>query len=327
MRYLERRPFRRLDPAAVLPGARSIVVLAMNYYAGHAPTDVPLKGRIGRYAWGSDYHDAVGIRLERLLGFIRKQQPSAEGLCFVDTGPVMEKAWGAQTGLGWMGKNTLLITRERGSWFVIGILLLNLELEQDLKSEDFCGTCVRCIKACPSGALAAPCVLDARLCISYLTVEFRGAIPRPLRPLLGNRILGCDECQEVCPWNRFSVRTDDKEWTPGGENAMPDLLPLIRMTSREFEERFRASSVRRATRDGFVRNVVVALGNSGSGAAVPALEGALRDASPLVRLHAAWALGQIGSDGARRILDSARARERDLAVLEEIDVALHAKII
>jgi epoxyqueuosine reductase len=235
----------------------------------------------------------------------------------------MEKAWGAQTSLGWIGKNTTLITRERGSWFFIGILLLNLELACDSKSRDFCGKCVRCMKACPTGALVAPYVLDARLCISYLTIELRGLIPRHLRPLIGNRVFGCDDCQEVCPWSRFAVWTTEKEFMPGDGNAMPDLLALIRMTPREFKERFRASPVWRATRDGLVRNVAVALGNSGRNEAVPALEEALRDASPLVRIHAAWALGQIGSGQACRSLNAARSRESDPSVLEEINLALH----
>jgi epoxyqueuosine reductase len=325
MDYMERQVPKRLNPARILPDVRSIVVLAMNYYTGCALTDSPLNGRISRYARGGDYHAAVGARLERLLDFIGQQQPSTEGLCYVDTGPVMEKAWGAQTSLGWIGKNTNLITRERGSWFFIGILLLNLELAYDPVSENFCGRCVRCMKACPTGALISPYVLDARLCISYLSIELRGLIPRRLRPLMGNRVFGCDDCQEVCPWNRFAARTTEKEFTPGERNAMPDLLPLIRITPGEFKERFGDSPIRRATRDGLVRNVAVALGNSGRNEAVPALEEALRDTSPVVRAHAAWALGQIGSEQAFRSLDSARIKESNSSVLDELDFALRMR--
>jgi len=322
MDYLERQALKRLDPATVFPAARSIVVLGMNYYTGYALTDSPLNGRISRYALGADYHAAVEVRLQRLLDFIRRQQPNTDGLCYVDTGPIMEKAWGAQTTLGWMGKNTTLITRERGSWFFIGILLLNLELACDSKSKDLCGMCVRCMKACPTGALVAPYVLDARLCISYLTIKLRGLIPRRMRPLIGNRIFGCDDCQEVCPWNRFAARTTAEEFVPRDRNVMPHLLSLILMTPREFKERFRTSPVWRATRDGLVRNVAVALGNSGRNEAVPALEEALRDTSPVVRIHAAWALGRIGSEQAFRSLNSARIRESNPSVLDEIDLAL-----
>ncbi len=325
MDYLERRAFKRLNPAKVLPNVRSIVVPAMNYYPGRAPVDSPLKGRISRYAWGADYHAAVGKRLERLLAFVRKQQPSARGVCYVDTGPVMEKVWGARTSLGWMGKHTNLIARDRGSWFFIGVILLDLELEPDSWPKNFCGKCARCMEACPTGAIVAPYVLDARLCISYLTVESSGPIPRPLRPLIGNRIFGCDDCQEVCPWNRFAVCAVETDLAPRDGNIAPDLLPLVLIKPREFEDRFRASPIRRATRDGFVRNVAVALGNSGSNEAVPALEEVLRDPSFLVRIHAAWALGNIASEQACRILQAAAERESHPAVLEEINLAINPK--
>ncbi len=169
---------------------------------GHGLANQPLKGKISRYAWGDDYHITIKDRLERLLDFIKKQEPSVQGLCYVDTGPVMEKVWGAETALGWMGKHTNLITRDCGSWFFIGVILLNLDLEHDEPERDYCGKCSRCIQACPTGAIVAPYVLDARLCISYLTIELRGSIPHHLRSLVGNRIYGCDDCQEVCPWNQ-----------------------------------------------------------------------------------------------------------------------------
>jgi epoxyqueuosine reductase len=322
MDYMERQASKRLNPSLVLANARSIVVLAMNYNTAHALTNAPLKGRISRYAWGDDYHTIVGIRLEKLLDFIKTQEPFAEGICYVDTGPIMEKVWGAQTSLGWMGKNTNLIVRGHGSWFFIGVILLDLELAFDSKERDFCGGCSRCIKACPTGAIVGPYVLDARLCISYLTIELRGPIPRRLRPLIGNRIYGCDDCQEACPWNRFAVQTPERGFNPRDGNLMPNLIPLLRITPREFKERFRNSPIRRATRDGFVRNITVALGNSGSGEAVSALEAALQDVSPLVRTHAAWALGSIGSEQACRSLRAARANESDPSALEEIDFAL-----
>ena len=309
MRYLERQAAKRRNPGLVLANVRSIIAVALNYFTNCLLSTEPLKGRISRYALGDDYHEPVSIRLERLLDFIKKLQPSVNGRCYVDTGPVMEKVWGAQSALGWIGKHTNLISRHRGSFFFIGTILLDIELEYDLEQKDFCGTCSRCIQACPTGAIVAPYILDARLCVSYLTIEFRGAIPYSLRPSIGNRVFGCDDCQDVCPWNRFAAETSEKEFYPRTGIVMPDLVPLARITPG-------------ATRDGFVRNVVVALGNSGRIEAVPPLSEALRDSSPLVRSHAAWALGRIGSPRANRILESARVLETDESVLQEIAAAL-----
>jgi epoxyqueuosine reductase len=323
MRYLERQASKRQDPSLVLANVRSLLVLALNYHTEDMPATTPLKGRISRYAWGEDYHAVVLGRLEALLGFVKGLEPSARGLCYADTGPVMEKAWGAQTALGWMGKHTNLITRGQGSWFFLGIILLDIELECDPKEKDFCGTCSRCIYACPTGAIVAPYVVDARLCISYLTIEHRGPIARRLRPLVGNRIFGCDDCQEVCPWNRFAASSPEKEFNPRKGNFLPDLMPLVHITPEEFRNRFGNSPIRRATRDGFVRNVVLALGNSGRSEAVAALEEALQDRSPLVRAHAAWALGHIGGRRARLVLESSRAKEGAAPVLEEIVAALN----
>ena len=317
MRYIERQAPRRLDPGLILDGARSILVLALNYYTAGTFSGSPLKGKISRYAWGDDYHAVAKARLEAVLAFIKKLEPSARGLCCADTGPVMEKVWGARSAVGWTGKNTMLISRSHGSWFFIGVILLNIELEYDSEERNFCGQCNRCIQACPAGAIIAPYVLDARFCISYLT-QLRGPIPRPLRPLMGNRIFGCDECQEVCPWNRFAVKTSEPGFHPREGAFMPDLAPLVDMSMEEFSARFKKSPIHQTTRDGFVRNVVVALGNSGSGAAVPALEKGLQDASPLVRAHAAWALGQIADERVHGILESARAKETHPMVLEEI---------
>jgi epoxyqueuosine reductase len=317
MCYMERQAPKRLDPGLVLDGACSILVLALNYYAAGTFPHSPMKGKISRYAWGDDYHAIVKDRLEALLTFIKKLEPSARGLCYADTGPVMEKAWGALSAVGWMGKNTTLISRSHGSWFFIGVILLNIELEYNPGERNFCGRCDRCLKACPAGAIIAPYLIDARLCISYLT-QLRGPIPRRLRPLMGNRIFGCDVCQEVCPWNRFAVKTSEPEFHPREGNLVPDLAPLVGMSMQEFSRRFIKSPIYQTTRDGFVRNVVVALGNSGSGAAVPALEKGLQDASPLVRAHAVWALGRIADKRVRGILESVRAKETHPMVLEEI---------
>jgi len=324
MGYMPRQARRRKDPRRVLENARSLVVLAMNYHSGEQLEEDPVRGRISRYAWGDDYHDVVKERLEELYRFIRREEPAASGLCYVDTGPIMEKVWGAETALGWMGKHTNLIAREQGSWFFVGVILLDLELEYDAPETDHCGTCERCISACPTGAIVAPYVLDARLCISYLTVELRGSIPRALRRSIGNRIYGCDDCQEGCPCNRFAVPSPEPAFRPHEGNWVPELETLVDLTPEEFDRRFHSSPIRRAERDGFVRNVVVALGNSRRSEAVAPLARALGDASAVVRSHAAWALGEIDSPAARALLAASRQTESDPAVVEEIETALGA---
>ena len=290
MRYLERQAEKRGNPELLFPHVRSIVVVAMSYYSGGYPTEVPLTGRISRYALGGDYHTVVMDRLERLLRFIKNEVPEANGRCYSDAGPVMEKVWGAETSIGWIGKSTGLVSQELGTRFFTGVILLDIPLEYDDKSEAFCGDCRHCMDACPTGALLAPYRLDARKCLSYLTIEFRGVIQPELRPLFGNRIFGCDECQNACPWNRFGVKTTVEELKPRKENLVPELLSLAGLSREAFERRFVASPVLRTGRDGFVRNVVIALGNSRRPEAVPALKDALKDESPLVRTHAEWAL-------------------------------------
>jgi len=338
MSYLDRQAEKRRNVSLILGDVRSIVVPAMNYFV-----DIPhggdcLKGRISRYAWGEDYHAFILGRLNRLLEHIRAAEPEARGLCYVDTGPVMEKVWGAQSSLGWMGKHSNLITRELGSWFFVGVILLNLELDYDAREKDFCGTCTRCLHACPTGAIIAPYVVDARLCLSYLTIEWKGVIPRPLRRLLGNRVFGCDDCQDVCPWNRFAKPAPEPAFQPRPGNLTPALSSLAAITDAEFESRFSGSPVRRARREALVRNAVVALGNSRSLDAIPALTRALRDASALVRGHAAWALGEVrgsapplrdsnrnlpaGESNAGNALEWALFEESDPWVREEIKLVL-----
>jgi len=290
MHYLERHVEKRGNPELVLPGVRSIVVAALNYYPGEEYSESFPTGRISGYALGGDYHSAVMERLERLLRFIKSEIPETNGRCYVDTGPIMEKTWGAETSIGWIGKHTGLVSRELGTMFFIGVILLDAPLEYDDKSKELCGNCRRCLDACPTGALFAPYRLNARKCLSYLTIEFRGTVPLELRPLLGNRVFGCDECQNACPWNRFAVKTTVKDLMPRKENITPGLLSLAGLSNEAFGRRFVASPVLRATRDGFARNVMITLGNSRSAEAVPALKAALMDESPLVREHAEWAL-------------------------------------
>ncbi len=318
MEYMRRQSEKRRNPGLVLEQAKTLIVAAMNYHTGHELSDEPLRGKVSRYAWGDDYHGIVMERLEKLEAFLHSEVPDVRTVSYVDTGPVMEKVWGAQTSLGWMGKHTNLITRERGSWFFLGVILADVELDFDASEGDFCGTCVRCMAACPTGAIVAPYVVDARLCISYLTIELRGKIPVLLRPLIGNRIFGCDDCQEVCPWNRFAVKTPEPGFQPHALTFNPSLASLVDITPGEFERRFRSSPIRRAKRDGLVRNVAVALGNSRSPEAVAPLSRALRDSSPLVRAHAAWAMKQIGTPDARNRLQQWLPSETDPSVLEEI---------
>jgi epoxyqueuosine reductase len=322
MTYLERQAPKRKDPSLVLGEVRSVLILAMNYYSDTANGEDPLKGRISRYAWGDDYHSVLADRLQALMNFIVHEDRGARGLFYADTGPVMEKVWGAHSALGWMGKHTNLITREQGSWFFIGVVLLNRELDYDAAAHDRCGTCRRCLQSCPTGAIVAPYKVDARLCISYLTIELRGAIPRELRPAIGNRIFGCDDCQEVCPWNRFAFSSTEQAFRPRTASHMPELTSLVTITEAEFNARFHGSPVRRARRDGFVRNVAIALGNSRAAEAVPALMMAAHDRSPIVRDHAAWALGRIPGPDSEAALLRLQEAEADPSVLAEIKIAL-----
>jgi len=341
MAYLARDPQRRLDPRRLLPEAQSIVVVARNYWVAPPDPDLlsdPSRGRIARYAWGLDYHTVLRPRLFALDAFLRQLSGrTTHGKAYVDTGPVLEREWAAEAGLGFFGKNTCLIHPGLGSWLFLGVLIVPEVLEADAPPQHSpprwtfaegrvgtCGHCARCLEACPTGAFAGPYTLDARRCISYLTIELRGPIPRHLRPLMGNWIFGCDLCQDVCPWNsRFAVPTDEPAFRPLPERVAPRLLDLLTIGDAEFAARFRQSAVKRAKRRGLLRNACVALGNWGDPQAVPALVRALHnDVEPLVRGHAAWALGRIGTRVARQALDAARSREVDPMVQEEIREAL-----
>jgi epoxyqueuosine reductase len=322
MHYMQRQADRRKDPGLVLAEVRSILTLAAGYFAGSQPGADATAGRVSRYAAGEDYHRVIKKRLRALAGLVERLVPGTRALAYVDTGPVMEKSWGAVGGLGWTGKHSNLITRQQGSWFFLGAILLDIELEYGPREPDHCGTCARCISACPTGAIVRPYVVDARRCISYLTIELRGTIPRPLRPLIGNRIFGCDDCQEVCPWNRFAVPTPFEDFLPREGTVPAPLMSLVRLTHEQFRRRFAGTAILRATRNGFVRNVVVALGNSGSPETVDVLSGCLEDESPVVREHAAWALGRIGGAAAHRVLDNAFADEQSPEVRREISLAL-----
>ena len=329
MAYLTRDPARRLDVRRVAPEARSVVVAGLSHYTLELPDEIrrdPSRGLIARYAWGLDYHDVMTSRLRDLLAFIRvKAGRELQARLYVDTGPVLERDFAEQAGLGFTGKNTCLIHPRVGSWLFLGEIVLDLELDYDAPITGVgCGACTRCLDACPTDAFAAPYVLDARRCISYLTIELKGSIPHELRPLLGNRIFGCDECQDVCPWpRRFARPTTERAFYPADlDRAAPRLLDLIGLTAGQFRTRFKGTPIVRARRRGLLRNVAVALGNWGDEAALPPLATALDDGEPLVRAHAAWALGQIGIPAARHALEARRQSESDESVKREIAGAL-----
>jgi epoxyqueuosine reductase len=325
MEYMKRTEELRRDPHRLVPWAVSIVSVGMNY---HTPFPRPAArgdptGWISRYAWGDDYHQIMRDKLEALLDTIRRMCNGAvEGKAFVDSGPVLEREFAGIAGIGWIGKNTHLISPRRGSWFFLGELFLSLPLAYDRPIRDRCGKCELCLKACPTAAFVGPYVLDARRCISYLTIELKGFIPRHLRPLIGNHIFGCDICQEICPYNVKARPTTEEAYRPREGLYVPDLIPLLALDEAEFRRIFRGSPILRAKRKGFLRNVAVALGNSKSRQAVPALIRALDDDEALVRGHVAWALGQIGLNDGIQALAKRLHVESDPVVRMEIEDAI-----
>ncbi|MBI3292160.1 MAG: tRNA epoxyqueuosine(34) reductase QueG [Elusimicrobia bacterium] len=320
MGWMAYDPERRADPRQHLPDAKTIVCLAMNYYT--SPEGIPLSGRISRYAWGEDYHELLRERLEAFQQLIVQTFPGVVAKVCVDTSAVLEKVWAAKAGIGWQGKHSNVITKELGSWVFLGEIILNVELEPDAPQRDLCGRCTRCIDVCPTGAIVAPYVVDARRCIAYLTIEHRGIIPRELRSKMGNHIFGCDDCQDVCPWNTHAQVTPEAAFHPREGTLVPDLIELLSLSEEAFNARFRHSPIKRAKRSGFLRNVAIALGNSQAPEAVPALSKALEDPDPLVRTHVAWALGKINTSEARTALAQHLAIETDSTVNEEIKTAL-----
>jgi epoxyqueuosine reductase len=288
MQWLYREPERRTDPRRVLPEARSIIVAGINYWQPQPAG----RGRIARYALGEDYHHILLEKLETLAAELVASGAGAR--VYVDTGPVLEKPLAERAGIGWQGKSTMLINTKLGPWLLLGEILTTLDLEPDAPQRDHCGTCSRCITACPTGAITAPYQLDARRCIAYLTIELKGSIPEELRPLIGDRIYGCDECLDVCPWNRFAQTTREARFlAPPPDGSRDQLHALLEITQPEFKRRFARSPILRVKRRGLLRNVCVVLGNIGSAADLPALEKAALHEEPLVREHAAWAITQI----------------------------------
>jgi len=304
MSYMERGEEKRCDPQKVLPGARSVIVMALNYFqdvgAGAPPANSRIgaaHGRVARYAWGDDYHDVIAAKLSEIDRFLRDF--GGQQKCYVDTGPILERDHAAQAGLGWHGKNTMLIDERLGTWFFLAEVLTTLELPPDQPVPDRCGTCERCIKACPTGAITAPHRLDARRCISYLTIELKGSIPLELRPLIGDRIFGCDDCLDVCPWNRFAQVSHETAFSARRATMGISLRQYLELNDAEFRALFKNSPVKRIKRRGFLRNVCVALGNVGDISDIPALKRASADPEPLIAEHAAWAIQRIGDQYAQ----------------------------
>lgn len=326
MSYMERRKSERADVRSLLPDAKAVIVGAVSYFVPEKPAMSPAEpvGQVSRYAWGLDYHRVLLSKLDALLSYLKALLGEwVKGKAYVDTGPILERDFAVQAGLGWFGKNTCLINPKLGSYLFLGELVVNVPLIPDEPfSRSHCGKCVRCIVACPTGALIAPYQLDARRCISYLTIELRGSIPRDLRPLIGTWVFGCDICQEVCPWNRKAKPTGEEAFKPRPWAAL-ELLDLLRLSEDEFRERFRLSPLKRAKRSGLVRNACVAVGNLREARAVPLLANLLfNDTDPIVREHAAWALGQIATEDAVEALRKAILVEKDETVRQEIVLSL-----
>jgi epoxyqueuosine reductase len=317
------------DPSNLMPEVKSIVSLGISYLVeGAIEASVPgrPRGRVARYAWGRDYHDLYKEKLQELQERVEARLGrEIEARRLSDTARIIDRAVAQRAGLGWYGKNTNILNRRFGSWILLGELLLDFRLPPDEPVRTSCGSCSRCLPSCPTGALVEPGVLHNNRCISYLTIEHRGPIPREMRALIGEWIFGCDLCQEVCPVNRKAEAGNHDHFSPeSGIGFSPDLIQLLDITEQEFRDKYRHSPVKRAKWAGLRRNVAVALGNIGDPDAVPALVRALGAQEGLVRGHAAWALGRIGSEDARQALSDRLPSEEDGWVREEIELALEA---
>ena len=294
MDWMEQNATKRVDPQLVLEGARSGITLAASYGQGNDAPAKPSQGVIARYARYADYHDALGQVLGQLTA--RVQSLATEGVrsrWYVDTGPILERDLGQRAGLGFIGKHTNLISRRLGNWFFISEIVTTAELEPDEPERNHCGKCTSCIDACPTGAITAPFQLDARRCISYLTIELKGPIPEEFRPAIGNRIYGCDDCLDACPWNRFAGEGRLMAPHRRDDLGQADLIELLALDDDGFRAKFRGTPMKRTKRRGVLRNVCVALGNVGDATAIPPLERAAADPEPLIAEHAQWALGQV----------------------------------
>lgn len=330
MQWIERRTEAYRHPDGVMPGTRSVIMGAMNYNDGGIAAAADGGGRVARYAWGSaDYHVMLKSRLKQLADLVRAEVPVARTRIVIDTAPLLERDFGCLAGIGWFGKNTMLISRSIGSYFFLGAVLTDVELQYDTPVEqNYCGKCTRCLDACPTDAFPEPSVLDARRCISYLTIEHRReAVPLELRSDIGNWLFGCDICQDVCPWNRFAPDETLPEFEHLSSMNPVDCCTLLTLSSEQFETRFRDSPLSRPGRAGLLRNAAIVLGNAKNPLAESALITALADLEPMVRGAAAWALGQLGTQTAFCSMRSRLTVESDEVVRQEIENALQRHVV
>ena len=330
MDYIERRKDAYQHPKHVMDGAVSILMLGTNYKTIEPQQPATGQGQVSRYAWGSgDYHDLIHGRLKQLKKFAQQLSPGLTCRGVVDTAPLLEREFAQLAGLGWAAKNTLLINRSIGSWFFLSALLLDQELDYDQpQTTNHCGTCTACLDACPTDAFVQPHVLDATKCISYLTIEHRSPIPKPLRSQMDQWVFGCDVCQDVCPWNRKAPATEEEMFQPieleyGSQNPM-DLIPLFDLDDDSFRARFRKTPLWRSKRRGILRNAAIALGNQPAESNLNALTKGLNDVEPLIRGAAAWSLGRHQFATAETALEKRKKIETDKDVLTEIDEALNS---
>ena len=323
----ERNRQRRANPKIILPECQSILVLGVHYNppSSKLQVDGDETGGVASYAWGDDYHDVLPERLSAIVHFIEAQVGHPiPNRWYTDTGPILERELAQRAGLGWIGKNTCLINPQAGSYFLLAEILLGIELPLDTPiTSDHCGTCTRCIEACPTACILPNRTIDANRCISYLTIEEKGMIPLDLRHQIGNWVFGCDVCQQVCPWNhRFAKPSKEPRFVPNPGMNSPTLKNELDLTSQEFNRKFKGSPIKRTKRRGYLRNIAIALGNVTNPDTIPALMRALSDFEPLIRSHAAWALGQIGGEMASKALSQALKSEQNETVQVEICAAL-----
>ncbi|MFC7048874.1 tRNA epoxyqueuosine(34) reductase QueG [Emcibacter nanhaiensis] len=320
MAWMADKADRRKSPLTLWPDVRSIIMLGMNYGPAHDPLerlDRRETGNISVYAKGHDYHDIIKKKLKQVARQIHRTY-DAEVKVFVDTAPVLEKPLAAKAGLGWQGKHTNLVSRSHGSWLFLGSIFTTLDLKADNPEKDHCGSCRNCLDSCPTGAFPAPYQLDARRCISYLTIEYKGHIPAEFREAMGNRIYGCDDCLAVCPWNKFARRARENRLFPRPELEAPDLADLVELEDQDFREIFSGSPIKRIGRDYFIRNVLIAIGNSGNSACLPQIERKLAEQNAVIRSAAVWALRRLAEEETFAALrQQYMDREEDGIVREE----------
>ncbi|MGH7884480.1 MAG: tRNA epoxyqueuosine(34) reductase QueG [Thermodesulfobacteriota bacterium] len=331
MNYLKQNISKREDPNNVLSNIKSLITCAINYNTNRPysiEVDKTKKGWVARYAWGEDYHNVLEPMLRKLKNYIETLlEEKINTKAYVDTGPILEKVFAKNSGIGWIGKNTCLINQKIGSWLFLGEILTDVELEFDGKAADRCGTCTKCIDACPTGAITEPYVLDSRNCISYLTIELKGKIPESMREGIENNIFGCDICQDVCPWNRNAPISELLDFQPRDKIYNPDLKNLLNLDGEDFRTLFKNSPIKRSKRKGFLRNVLVAAANSKESCFSFEISKLLNDEEPLVRAHAVWALWKIeGSDCLNKLYDLYKTETNEM-VIEELNKIFESKEI